>query len=376
MKRLNIAMLGDQEPMVTNLDENNESLSSDQDALEIKVIDMSINEIETVVDETKDTAGSIVLLAEKIDQMQTVSDEAMQVAQEAVAYFVKRTGVKMTGVGQAFESYSSTDQNKKKELVKQLTAASEGLNKQIFIAQEGMLDRIKLKLSLMFTSSKKLRKELEQVSAEFDKRGPKKEVIVDPAFARILNAQGKDKILPADVLKLTSDIFKISNENLTIKTMRELTDMLGKINLSLNRSTFIAKAEEVEKLRDFENKMQDIHTGIVDKLEFDIDKEKADAQPLSVSDKNKLKESVIDLLEISDFEKADKQLAEAIIKYEEIYDSNLLTRFAGDYADDMKAAKSIMELTIAIYGHIHKIMGLRYEIAHACVKYIKASSGK
>jgi hypothetical protein len=372
MKRLNIAMLGEQQQPLMEIDENNESLKTDQYMAQIQQADSDIEEITQVIEETQDASQAMTNMADKIEQTETVSQDTVAVAQEAITYFVKRTGLKMIKLNASMESYSKTTD--KQAVVEQMRLATESLNKSIAIAQEGVIDRIKNKFSLMFTSADKLRKELDKVSKQFDEGGAKTELIKDPAFARVLNPKGLGEITPTDTIALAKEVLRVSSEDTMIKTVKEMSDLLDKVTLSLNRSTFIAKDEEIDKLQNYLDDFIKIHNEIRDNIDYESKSNKANAQPLTKQDKDKLKAMVVDLLDTARYEKAEDVLTDSVDGFDKVYHSNLESRLAGVFAADMKAVRSIYELSYKTYNIVDKIMEQRFEIAHACVKYIKAST--
>lgn len=374
MKRLNIAMLGEQQTQQVVVDQNNEALATDQDMSQIKQADAELDQVSSVVEETQDASDSITQTADKIEQMQTVSQEVVQVAQEQMNYFVKRTGMKMTGVSTAMESFSDGKTGNKEALVKQLRIAAESLDKGVSIAQEGIVDRIKNKFSLLFTSNKKLKQELQDVSSKYDSAGAKKDVIKDPAFARILNPDGKPEITGATTIALAGEISKMVKDPVIEKVVVRLTDILDKVTVALNKSTFIADDDEVKKINDLFDEVENMYTEVREKITVDGRKESANAVPLESGDKKKVTSIVEDLLDTGAYDKIEDELLKAWWSFYDVYTTKQKSRFIGFNAADMRVAMNLDDKGGDIVERIDGLMTVRFEVAHACVKYIKAST--
>ena len=373
MKRLNIAMLGEQAQVVV-VDQNNEALATDQDMSQIKQADAELDQVSSVVEETQDASVSITQTADKIEQMQTVSQEVVQVAQEQMNYFVKRTGMKMAGVSTAMESFSNGKTGNKEALVKQLRIAAESLDKGVSVAQEGIVDRIKNKFSLLFTSNKKLKQELQDVSSKYDSAGAKTDVIKDPAFARILNPDGKPEITGATTIALAGEISKMVKDPVIEKVVVRLTDILDKVTVALNKSNFIADDNEVKKINDLFDEVENMYTEVREKITVDGKKESADAAPLEAGDKKKVTAIVEDLLDTGAYDKIEDELLKAWWSFYDVYTTKQKSRFIGFNAADMRAAKNLNDKGGDIMERIDDLMTVRFEVAHACVKYVKAST--
>lgn len=374
MKRLNIAMLGEQQTQQVVVDQNNEALATDQDMSQIKQADAELDQVSSVVEETQDASDSITQTADKIEQMQTVSQEVVQVAQEQMNYFVKRTGMKMTGVSTAMESFSDGKTGNKEALVKQLRIAAESLDKGVSIAQEGIVDRIKNKFSLLFTSNKKLKQELQDVSSKYDSAGAKTDVIKDPAFARILNPKGEAQITGASATALAGEISKMVKDPVIEKVVVRLTDILDKVTVALNKSNFIADDNEVKKINDLFDEVDKMYSEVREKITVDGKKESADAVPLEAGEKKKLTAFVEDLLDTGAYDKIEDELLKSWWSFFDVYSGKADSRFIGFNAADMRVAKNLNDKGGDIMQRIDDLMTIRFEVAHACVKYIKAST--
>lgn len=280
----------------------------------------------------------------------------------------------MVGVSTAMESFSNGKAGNKEALVKQLRIAAESLDKGVSVAQEGIIDRIKNKFSLLFTTNKKLKKGLQEVSSKYDSAGAKTETIKDPAFARVLNPKGEAQITGSSVIVLAGEISKMVKDPVIEKVVVRLSNILDKVTVALNKSTFIADDNEVKKINDLFDEVEDMYSEVREKITVDGKKESADAVPLESNDKKKVTAIVEDLLDTGAYDKIEGELNKSWYGFINVYLEKQRTRFIGFNAADMRAASELINKAGAVMGRIEKLMSIRFEVAHACVKYIKAST--
>lgn len=376
MKRLNIAMLGEQQ-MGTQvvIDENNEALATDQDAAELQQQGAEIDEMQSVVNETRDASDSIRQTAQVIEQMPEVSQEVVQVAQEQIAYFVKRTGMKMSGVSSAVESYVPNKKGNKEALVKQMSLASESLDASISIAQEGIIDRIKNRFSLLFTTSEKLEKELVMVSKDYDDKGAKEGVIKDPAFARRLNQDKKSQLSEQDVLSLAEDVDKKFHNPNFLGSLKKITEAFDKVAQALEKSNFlIADDDAVRKIQEQQDVLMKIYQEAIPEMSVSRKKASCDVEPLTPVNKQKVTKLVESLLDKKAYERYIDDLNDSIhVVHNKLLLSDY-TKLAGKLAKDNRNAREALRHGDKVLNLLGDVYTLRFEVAHACVKYIKAST--
>lgn len=376
MKRLNIAMLGEQAQEQVReqqiIDENNEALATDQDAAQIQQQDAEIDEIQGVVQETQDAADCICQTAEKIERMPEVSQEVVQIAQEQIAYFAKRTGMKMSGVTAAMESYSADKAGNKEALVKQMNLAVESLNKSVAIAQEGIVDRIKNRLSAIFTSRKKLAAELEEVSKAYDAAGQKEGVIKDPAFARTFNKDNKPSIDGKEVVTFVEKLLSVAESAELIKRMKEAGALMDKLTVSLSKTSNWEDKAESDKIKKISIELDTLTDEIDKMLDFKIKKNSTDVEPATAAEKAKLAKAVQSLL-------GEAAISAEMDKYEKSLDGLVAAYYPkatglGYGSKDLEIVKLFADTTFEVFWKIGGIMSDRFTVAHATVKYIKAST--
>ena len=287
-------------------------------------------------------------------------------------YFVKRTGMKMTGVSTAMESFSDGKTGNKVALVKQLRIAAESLDKGVTVAQEGIVDRVKDAFSVMFTSCDKLAKELEIVSKDFDEKGAKEEVIKDPAFARIFNSSGKSEIKSGDVVSFLDTAVKDFDDTSVIKNVRKMNEYMQDFkNITKDSKNFLWDDEAIKK---YESLVADINT-LVDSVEEELSatssKNASDVEPLNSADKTKIVKKVQSILDTgNEYTKILKEYNQFTMWMVGAFKPKL----GGDFSPEGRHMNTIKGKAFNAYRKLAKLAKIRFEVAHACVKYIKAST--
>ena len=373
MARLNIAMLAQEESVAKS---NGDELLVDGNVVEVHRASGEIEQIEGVVDETRTAADAVDGLANKIDSQQNISEDAVQVAQEMMSYFGKRTGVGLTGVHAAMESYSYNQAAKKERIVKELRLANESLRKHICVAQEGIIDRIKNKFSLLFSNADKLEKELKQVSADYDKNGPKDQVIEDAAFARIFAIKGKSVVSGSDVIAFADNINKGIHNPEIVKIIKDITRLMEKLTLSLSKGDFFADSKSFNEILELHREILELNAQVQDNFDFSIQKDKVDIAPLDKNAKDKLVPIILSLLDTKEFEKAEEELDRAVNGYYSAYFNAVGNRLFGEHSKDARDADSVSGVGEEVYSKLSMFVMDGFEVAHSCVKYIKASTRK
>jgi hypothetical protein len=373
MKRMNIGLLSQDQESNVQIDENNEALKTDQDLAQIQQSHSEIEEVSQVIEETQQAADTMTNMADKIEQSPKVSQDTVQVAQEAIAYFTMRTGLKMTNLNASMESFSKT--NDKEAIVAQMRVAIEGLDKGVEIAQEGIIDRIKNRFSLIFTSAEKLSKELREVSDKYDQAGAKQDVIKDPAFARRINPDAKKTLTDSDVIKFATDINKKVHNPIVISSVKKLTEALRTVIFALKKSgIFIADDKQVKIIKEQTSSISAMYKDIESELGVKRNKNDADVEPLTLANKEKIVKLVDSLLDISEYVKYEEILRDAQQSLLFAVANSSATKLAEADAADNRAVSAANQQAAEVYAIISNLMALRFEVAHACVKYIKAST--
>lgn len=375
MARINIAMLSQeaQLPLETNGDE----LLVDGNVVEAQKASGEIEMMATVVDETRSAADAVDSLADKIQSQEVVSEDAIQVAQEMMAYFSRRTGVKFNGVSAAMESYSKDNLAKKERVVKELRLASKSFRKHVAVAQEGIIDRIKNKFSLLFSNSSKLEKELKEVSKDYDENGVKTQVIQDAAFARVFTVKGKEVVDGTDVVAFATMIDKQIHNPEIVKIINDISKAMDKLTLSITKGNFFSDSEAIKDIREQHREILEMDARIQSDFDFiSLEKTKVDINPIERSDKSKLVPIILSLLDNKEFEKAERQLTRAVDGYYNAYFNAIQNRLFGEYSKDARDAEMISTLGEEVYSKLSWFVMDGFEVAHSCVKYIKASTQK
>lgn len=374
MARINIAMLAQEEQI--QIQTSGDELITDSGALEIQQVSNDIDTMDGVIDETRAAAGAMDGLAEKIQAQQAVSEDAIQIAQEMITYFGKRTGVKFQGVSAAMESYDAGNPVKKDQIVKELKLASESYKGQIRIAQEGIIDRIKYKFSLVFSNSDKLKKELAEASGAYDEKGGKEGTIENPAFARIFYIPGRTSITGSEVIALATKVANgIGNRNL-ITTVEKITRIVNGLTLAVSKGGLFSDKESVREIETLYRELEELNSNVHSEFNIEINKKNISVTPLKQDEKQKLEKLIIDLLDTGDYESAEVNLYRAVDAFSNAYSSAKDRRLFDDYATDLNIAAEVEDFAHDTYGILSKLVSYGFDVAHASVKYIKASTQK
>lgn len=370
MAKFKIAMLSyAQQEDLSNGDE----LTVDSSVLDIKNMDDQINSENVVVDEANDSIGTMNAIADKLDTQQRLPVETVQLAQEMMVYFTKRSGLTFSGVNAAMESDLPTP-NKKQNIVKELRAASESFEDRVAIAQEGIIDKIKHKFSLMFATYEKLEKELKAVSSKYDQGEVKTDVIKSPAFAGVLAVKSKDTIDASDIIEFASKADKVLNGTEFIRQINDMSSTVDRLTMALTKGGVFGSDKGIGEIEDIQQTVIDMNQKI--HQEFDVEKRsgKVDVVPIDRADKEKLVPIIFSLLDVREFEKAEENLARAAGGFIQAYANAAQNRLVGEWAKDMRSAKQVSIIIQSSYNKMNEMVTRSFYIAHACVKYIKAST--
>ena len=364
MARKNIAMLSMQA-------EQDIIPVTDADALEINSVSSEINMLSAIIQETRDARKVVDSMIVNFESAKTVSQDAVKISQEMIGYFALRTGLKHSGVNAALESYKDDNKNK---VVKELKLASENYQKQIAIAQEGIVDRIKYKFSLIFSNADKLKKELAEASGRYDEKGAKEETIDNPAFARIFYVPGRSTITGTEVIALATKVANgISNRNL-INTVEKITRIINGLTLAVSKGGLFSDKESIREIEKLYQELEELNSNVHSEFNIEINKKNISVTPIKQEEKAKLEKLIDDLLNTGDFESAEKGLYRAVDAFSNAYLSAKDRRLFDNYAADLNISAEVESMAYDTYGILSKLVSYGFDVAHASVKYIKAST--
>jgi hypothetical protein len=229
----------------------------------------------------------------------------------------------------------------------------------------------------MFTSSEKLAKELAVVSKEYDAAGAKEDVIKDPAFARRLNQNKKASLTESDIVSFAEDVNKKFRDPMVIGSVKKVTESFNKIVQALYMSgTWIADDGAVEKIQEQQDVLLNLYDEVMPVLSVDRTKASADVEPLTPANKEKVVKLVQSLVDVKEYNKYADDLSEVIGQLTGKQFENAMFKLHGSFSKDTKNSKLAQTHASKIIGILNNLLALRLEVAHACVKYIKASTNK
>ena len=349
---------------------------SEMDAIEMSNTSSEINMLNAVVQETRDAQKVMDSMVVNFESATVVSEDAVKIAQEMIGYFALRTGLKHTAVSAALESYKCSDSTKKDKIVKELKLASENYQKQIAIAQEGIFDRIKYNFSLIFSNSDKLKKELAEVSGAYDEKGRSEETIENPAFARIFYVPGRSSITGYEVIALATKVASgMSNHNL-IATVEKITRIVNGLTLAVSKGGLFSDKESIREIDGLYRELEELNSNVHSEFNIQVTKKNISIAPLKEDEKQKLEKLISELLDTSDYESAEANLHRAVRAFSNAYESAKDRRVFEGYATDLNIAAEVEDFAYDTYRILSKLVTYGFDVAHASVNYIKASTKK
>jgi len=387
MTRLNIAMLSEEEPIPE------ETSSIEEQNAEVVQADAEIQEQSAVIDEAIDSSQSIGNIAQKLENTQDTSDEAIEVAQEAMRYFISRHDIKTRAMF-AFESHGSArnKQSSKEEIIKQMKIAKESLDKNIAIAQEGLMARIAHRLDAIFTFNTTIVKKLEELRKELSagKAEPISKSFSKPAFARSLNPNNKSEITEKDVFDLIKKMDTSMNSQAVISTVDELNDIVKTfvgVAANENNSDQAKKDKVARSLLAEMDKVDGKIEKAKELFSFGTRKYDADIEAVSKEQTLKLIDLVLSNLKAGRVEKAFEDLEKTVDNLDRFIESDeeVTVVYANGKATPVMTAnqdaatlynqtlKSVRNAVNSVGELYYQMYTLQYHIAFSTYKYIKYS---
>lgn len=359
---------------VGNPKQATDTVVTDADMLEMSNESFGIEAIDSIIQETRTAAKAVKNMANSLRATPIVSNDAIKIAQEMMGYFCERTGIKSSGVKLAMESFQTGGAANKDKIVKELRLASENYQKQIAIAQEGIVDRIKYKFSLVFSNYDKLKRELAEASGRFDEKGAQEETIDNPAFARIFYVPGRSVITGSEVIALASKVAKGVGSHNLITTVEKITRIVDGLTLAVSKGGLFSDKQSISEIEDLYKELEELSSNVYSEFNLDINKKNISVSPIKQEEKDKLEKLVVELLDTGDFKSAEAGLYRAVDAFSNAYLSAKERRLFDNYSADLNIAAEVEYQAYATYGILSKLVSYGFDVAHASVKYIKAST--
>ena len=373
MKRLNIAMLGEQ------AQDTNTSDNLDLGALELNQSQAEIDSTRQVIDESKDISDTLGSTTDAIDNMQTVSDEVVKVAQEQLKHCIKRTGLNMRSVNAAMESRKS-----KAEIVKNLRIAKESLDKSIAIAQEGLWDKVKNKFDRVFTSRKSLAKQIDVASREFDSKGQKEGVLSEKYMSVYLNPENKTEANGSDVVNILQKLDKLYNGQDVVKIVEKMISVSDSVIDTVAKHSTNPAGDELSKVATLANEIKNTKQKFDDIFSQNSVSKANEASLVTCEAKHKEKIITLCKSALSDNAVENKlnDLYDKIDKMYGVTEGVIVTDREGRYIDEhaKDAVNAISKEAYEMAWEVIEISGnmetMIFNVVHSAVRYIELSTNK
>lgn len=374
MARLNIAMLGEQAQEETQAPEN-----LDLQALELNQAQADVDATSDVIDESKDLSESLGATTDTIDEMQTVPDAVVKLAQEQLKHCIKRTGLNMSGVNATMENRKG-----KEEIVKNLRMAKESLDKSISIAQEGLWDKIKNKFDRVFTSRKSLAKQIDTVSKTYDAKGQKEGVLKEKYLSVYLNPDNKPEATGDDAIKVLQALDRLYNGEDVINTLDKIIAISNNVIDTVAKHNANPSGDELSKVVALANEVRDTKNKIDDI--FSQNKVSRGGEASLVTCGPGQKEQIIKLckniLSDSAVERKMKILLDKIDKMYGVTETVYITDYEGRVVDQRvkDSVNSVSADSYELVWDVVEITGsmetMIFNVVHSAVRYIELSTNK
>jgi hypothetical protein len=323
-------------------------------------------EIESLAEATVEAEENVEVLNEMervMDTEENLPVAAMEAFKNARTHLLNRLGYKGDVSMESFK-LSSSD-------------FAVGLDKNVSIAQEGILERMGHGLKYAFTSMTNLSKQNATIVDHYSARTPTTTDIVEPGWGRIFTMAGKRKIDGNDVISSLAKYDKILSNTALHKSMKEVADILKNVAVEVNKSRFIAKDESVEEIKKLTSDSDKIVAALEKSINLDMTvKYDSVFKPLDAKQVSRVHELVTKVLDNHAYEQALKNFEQAIDTYNEIMYGNFNVRLAGGLAADIKAAVSFVSKINPVLIDMYTINSNRTKACYSAIQYIKASAKK
>jgi hypothetical protein len=281
------------------------------------------------------------------------------------------------------------------------------LGKSISVAQEGLIDDIKFRLSNMFTSTKGLKKRLVEAGTRYDNRGAQdtSKEIKCGGWGNRLNRDGKSVLDGSIAIKYMTAAEKIITNSKFVGYVGTATKWMGQVEDSVRDCWFFSKQSATDEILD----VVDEADKYLEELKLEttsihrFKNNEAYAKPLSQNEKDKLQKIAEECLTNNALERAVNRFCQAseitqiwilinsmffragglavglsgglaATATNSVFISPGTMMLAGAAHSDMRAAYKALRRMYDLVNEIYSVLILRDHICLAAVKYIEEST--
>lgn len=381
--RKNIALLALEEEDVIQDDGAVPTRVEAEDMQALETLNAEIASDQDVIEEAVETREAIGALADQVDAQEGGIDASgAALVEVAVEHFCARLGYPVKKLQLATEGFSEAGRREKSQtLVKNLRVAQESIQKQIGIAQEGLWDKIKNKFDRVFTTRKKLVRQLADASKRYDQQGKAEASIAGKHLSTYLNPEGKAEATGKDVVATLERVAKVYEDAETVKRIEQLIKVIDETIDVLAKSNTNPTGNELSKLV----KLKEESVTAVAAFKQLFERLPAKAQevrlaPCEPSEKAKL----VKLCETTIINKTnDAKLETLWNKFDTLYgtlDRKVIVDRANAlhelYNIENSVAAEIMQLADTVWNSVVETDVIAFNVAHSAVRYLELSTAK
>ena len=336
--------------------------------------------LQAAQDEAVDVQGTLDGMSEHMqksaDEGEGMSAPVAQALNTAVEHLKIRVGFKGRAKFTAMEHLDAPARRQAtRQAVAQHRAVSATLGRALVISQEGILDNLKDRFTLLFTSEDKLLKRLDEAAGAYDKGTLKTEPISGAGWGRHLSSNTKDTVSGKDVLSELKRLDDLIGSDELGESVRGMSMCVLGLEAAVQKSNLYSSKKEIDRI---ESEHKDIETLYV-RVEKQIGGEgkggnKSSFEPLSKVDKTTLVSLLKKMLSSGKLQKDCDQLKANLKGLAKAVAVNHEIRLAGFAAEDLRKALAASRAAQNALSVVSDLISTRVKVCHAAISYLAAST--
>ena len=317
---------------------------------------------------------SVDKIVGRMEGRDEIPQEELASIEIAVEHFRSRLGYGKQ-VMPALESFQSAPKASKDLMVANLKEMRQRLDANIAVAQEGLGARIINAFQRAFTSTTEIGKKTVFLGRKIEEQGTNNKAFPDAAWARIFAVTGKSQVNGHDVLALVNKYHQEHRAKL-LPLMHRATAILNDVELSMSKSLFVAKDEEITKIEQLARDaavlaqhVQESHQNALDR------KASMDVAELDIPTAVALAKAVTALATDPSNEHASDSFWRAYQHYSDAYFNASQVRLRGTFAADLRASEKVWSSGLdACLDSFIQYTHSEFQVLYGAYKYLKASA--
>lgn len=329
-----------------------------------------VQETESIATAVRTSADA---LGEDIAREEPLTEGGVRQIEAAMEHYRLRTGYAKAVVPSLEGFGPTTAMATTKQVHQNLQTLHASLEQGLSVAQEGVFSRIGNAVERMFTSNDKIVRTLPAAIAELKQFGGKSDLLKDVAWARIFRTRGP-VVSASDAHALVAEMKKFHHDS--VEVMNKFEAILREAQRALSSSRFIAKDEEVQRIKSLTAEANELLAQTRDSTQRYI-KGKVDVHPLTVADAESLSHDVTALIEDRTYMRAVEKFDEAVSSADFRTWLEAQTRVMGYMAADIRAYVSLLETGLRpVYWLLAEVGNAEHLITYGVYKWINKSANK